>query len=128
MHSHADFRRALLAEFPELAEEIELHEKLAYMEMGAFASFTQKAKGEANWDVYGRAVRLASTFLPDADEELRNELHVAYLEHLEFEGPRGPTAWSLLPKNLQRAWHDIIAYNEQLLKKPWVRTKPRILE
>ena len=83
--------------------------------MVAFARFTQKARGEGDWDTYGRAVRLAATLLPDADAELRDELHVAYLEHLDFDGPRGPTAWSLLPGNLQRAWHEIINYNERLI-------------
>jgi hypothetical protein len=126
--THADFLKALLAEFPELREHIELCDGLPHIEMGAFATFTQKAKGVADWGVYGRAVRLAARFLPDADRELRNELHVSYLEHLDFEGPRGPAAWSLLPPDLQRAWHDIISYNERLLGRPWVKTKPAIPE
>jgi hypothetical protein len=128
MHSHADFLRALLAELPQLREAMEVCDGLPHIEMGAFARFTQKAKGEGDWDTYGRAVRLAAKLLPDADEDLRNELHVSYLEHLDFEGPRGPTAWPLLPANLQRAWHDIIEYNERLLGKPWARTKPKMSE
>jgi len=122
--THADFLTALLTEFPDLRDGIESSDGLPYLEMGAFAAFTQRAKGAADWDVYGRAVRLAARFLPDADKELRNELHVSFLEHLDFEGPKGPKAWSLLPPDLQHAWHDIISYNERLLGRPWVRTKP----
>jgi hypothetical protein len=124
--THAEFLKALLTEFPEIREDIELCDGLPYMEMRAFATFTQNAKGAASWDVYGRAVRLAAGSLRDADNELRNELHVSYLEHLDFEGPTGPEAWSLLPTELQRAWHDIISYNEQLLGRPWVKTKPEL--
>ena len=124
MSSHADFLEALLSEFPQLREDIELCDGLAYIEMGAFATFTQKAKEAADWDVYGRAVRLAGRFLADAEKELSNELHVSYLEHLDFEGPHGPWAWGLLPPELQRAWHDIVSSNEQLLGRPWVKTKP----
>jgi hypothetical protein len=128
MNNHADFLQALLNEFPELHENIDACNGLSYIEMGVFARFAQKAKGLADWDTYGRAVRLAADILPNADKDLRNEFYVSFLEHLDFEGPRGQTAWRLLPVSLQRAWHEIIEYNEQLLGRPWVRTKPKISE
>ncbi len=128
MHNHSDFLQAVLAEFPELHEEISDCEGLPYLEMGTFASFTQKAKGATAWDIYGRAVRLVANLLPSADKELRNEIYVSYLEHLDFEGPRGLTAWQLLPIHLQRAWHEIIEYDEKLIGRPWVQTKPKISE
>lgn len=47
---------------------------------------------------------------------LRNVLNVSLLERLDFKGPRGPRAWSLLSPRLQRAWSDMAAYNA------WLRT------
>jgi hypothetical protein len=126
MHNHADFLRLVLAEFPELRGTIDDCDGLPYLEMGAFALFTQKAKKSERWDTYERAANIVTKLLADADKDLRNVLYVAYLEHLDFEGPRGLTAWRLLPNNVQRAWHEIIEYNEQLLGRPMVRTKPKV--
>ncbi len=61
MHNHSDFLQVVLAEFPELRQEISDCDGLPYLEMGTFASFTQKAKGAEDWEVYGRAVRLTRT-------------------------------------------------------------------
>ena len=115
-------------EFPKLSESMEYCNDLPYTEMGIFAEFTQEAKSTTNWFFYGRAVRLAAKFFPSADENLVNELNVSYLEHLDFEGPQGLTAWRLLPVDLQRAWHEQIDYNEKLLGRPWVQTKPKVSE
>ena len=123
MRGHTEFIRAALAEFPTL--DLELCDG-PYDEMAVFEAFTQHAKHRADWDTYGRAVRLAAGFLPDADPELHNELHVSFLEHLDFEGADGPRAWALMPVALQKAWHDIISYNERLLGRPWAQTKPKV--
>jgi len=126
MFTHADFRDALLKEFPAIKEDVESSNGFPYIEMSAFAQFTQRAKGAADWVTYEKAVKLAAKFIDNADKGLDSELRVSFLEHLDFEGPRGPTAWRLLPINLQRAWHTIIAYNERLLGRPWFKTKPEI--
>ena len=126
MFTHADFRAELLREFPSIRKSVESSDGHQYIEMAAFAQFTQRAKGAADWDTYERAVKLAARFIDSADKDLNNELYVSFLEHLDFEGPRGPTAWRLLPINLQRAWHRIIASNERLTGKAWVKTKPAI--
>ena len=62
-------------------------------------------------------------FLPDADDELRNALHVSFLEHLDFIGPRGAQAWKLMTPRLQSAWKDIITDNEKLHGRPWPQGK-----
>jgi hypothetical protein len=128
MHNHTNFIQAVLTQFPNLGESIAFDGGLPYNEMGTFASFTQEAKNTENWEDYERAVRLVASFLPLADDELRNEIHVSYLEHLDFEEPNGLRTWRLLPTNLQRAWHEIIEYDERLTRQPWVKTKYKVAE
>ena len=128
MQSHTNFIQAVLSQFPDLGESIAFDDGLPYNEMGTFASFTQEAKNAENWEVYERAVQLVAKFLPLADEELRNEIHVSFLEHLDFEEPNGLKTWRLLPTNLQRAWHEIIEYDERLIGRPWVNTKYKVAE
>ena len=41
-------------------------------------------------------------------------LNVSFLEDIDFEGPRGSHAWSLLSETLQNAWSAMAAYNERL--------------
>ncbi len=128
MANHADFLKAALQEFPALQVDLELADGLPHLEMHAYTRFTQRAKGDADWHTYRRAVYLAAKFLREADDALRNEFMVSYLEHLDFDGPRGEVAWSQLPPDLQRAWHEIVGYNERLLGRPWGGTKRKVIE
>ncbi len=128
MHNHSHFIQTILAEFPELREEISYCDGDPYAEMGEFASFTQNAKNVEDWDVYERAVKLVADLLPLADKDLRNEIYVSCLEHLDFEEPNGLKAWRLLPIDLQHAWHEIIEYDEKLIGRPWVKTKYKVSE
>ena len=113
-HSHQDFLDNVLHEFPELRGNVDDYDGLLHPELGAFAQFTQRAKGRADWDTYARCVRLIDHLLVDADRELENAIHVSYLEHLDFAGPRGPSAWALLSPRLQAAWKRITANNEHI--------------
>lgn len=110
----ADFPEMALAEFPELRAEFADDEGLPYVQMGTFARLMQQAKGSADWATYARAARLADDLWARADAGLRNALNVSLLEHLDFDGPRGAPAWSMLSARLQRAWRAMAAYNEWL--------------
>jgi hypothetical protein len=109
-----DFPARALAEFPELPEEFAGDEGLPYVQMGAFARLMQRAKGSGNWDTYRRAARFADELWGGADPGLRNALNVSLLEHIDFDGPRGSDAWSLLSPRLRRAWREMDAYNQWL--------------
>jgi hypothetical protein len=109
-----DFPAMALAEFPELREEFEDDAGLPYVQMGAFARLIQGAKGRGDWQTYQRAAQLADRLWGGADLGLRNALNVSFLEHIDFDGPRGPQAWSLLSPRLQRGWRAMVAYNEWL--------------
>jgi hypothetical protein len=109
-----DLPRLLSAEFPaavfpDLAQDLVEADGLLHLEMGAFASFMQRAKGRADWELYRRGVRLADTLWSISDPALLNALGVSFLEHLDFNGPRGSAAWALLTPRLQVAWRSLQA-------------------
>ena len=108
------FQHVVLGEFPELREDFEEDEGLPYVQMGAFARLVQAAKRRADWETYRRAAMLADRLWAGADAGLRNALNVSFLEHIDFEGARGPQAWAFLSSRLQRAWRAMAAYNAWL--------------
>ncbi|HEU4754509.1 MAG TPA: hypothetical protein VFU47_15480 [Armatimonadota bacterium] len=112
--SAEDFVRMALAEFPELREEFEEDSGLLHLQMAAFARLAQRAKGQGDWETYGRCVRLADQLWRRADPELLNALNVSFLEHLDFEGPRGTRAWEILTPALRKGWEDMQAYLDRL--------------
>jgi hypothetical protein len=112
--THHDFRRVLLEEFPQLRQEIDDSDGLLHIEMGVFAEHTQRAKGRGDWLTYERCIKLADRMWANPDPALLNALNVSYLEYLDFDGPRGPKAWSLLTPPLQEGWKAIMEYLREL--------------
>lgn len=108
------FWRMVLEQFPELREDFAEDEGLLHLQMGSFARRTQQAKGEADWDTYKRCVALAAELWKRPDSPLLNALNVSFLEHIDFNGPRGPIAWGYLSLELRRAWQDMQRYLEDL--------------
>jgi hypothetical protein len=113
-----DFVEAIVAEFRELRAEVEDYPGLPYIQAGSLANLAQRAKGAQDWETYRRAVELIDRFIEDPNPDLSNAIHVSILEHLDFIGPRGPKAWSLVPPNVQLGWRSIMDYNERLLGQP----------
>ena len=52
-----------------------------------------------------------------ATPDLDNALNVSYLEHLDFDGPRGPAAWERLTPRLKVGWKEMQRYLEALAAK-----------
>jgi hypothetical protein len=109
-----DFRARVIAVFPELSEQFAGDDGLHHLQMSSFARLMQAAKGRSDWETYERAARLAEALWAEGDPALRNVLGVSLLEHLDFEGPRGPRAWELLGTRLQHAWRSVAPYNDRL--------------
>lgn len=126
MTTPQEFIAAAIEELPEARDDVESLHGLSYLQIRVFADIAQRAKGESNWAKYQHVLNLVDRFLPIADADLSNALHVSFLEHLDFIGPRGAKAWTLMTPRLQSAWRDIITYNEKLLGQPWPegRVKP----
>jgi hypothetical protein len=118
-----EFIAAALEELPEAREDVEFVDGLPHLQIHVLADIAQRAKGAGDWDKYRQVLDLVDRFLPEADGELWNAIHVSFLEHLDFIGPRGTQAWKLMSQRLQSAWKDIITYNERLLGQPWPQGK-----
>jgi len=116
-------QRALVDEFPELADELADDADRPYMQLGHLARFTQKAKGAADWSTYDRCISFAGRFFSNAAPELEGAFRVAYLEHLDFDGVRGPDAWKRLTPPLQAAWKSVTAENARRTALPHKRPR-----
>jgi hypothetical protein len=113
-----DFTTSLVTEFPDLRQEIEDCDGQLLYEMDAFAVFTQAAKMRGDWPAYERCMHLADQLLQSTDAGLTSAFHTSYLEHLDFEGSRGPEAWRRLSPPVQAAWEQLAAANRRLMALP----------
>ena len=113
-YTQSDFLRLALAEFPTLRDEFDDADDLLHLQMHAFTRLMQQAKAAADWATYRRGVRVAAEVWSRPDEDLLNALNVSFLEHLDFEGPRGPEAWKCLTSELQTGWKAMKAYNDRV--------------
>jgi hypothetical protein len=118
MATSREFIAAALQELPEARDDAGSFEGLPHVQISALAEIAQRAKGAGEWRKYRQVLDLVDRFLPEADDELRNAIHVSFLECLDFIGPRGAQGWKLMSPRLQSAWKDIITYNEKLLGQP----------
>ena len=110
MYGHSDFYRMVTGAFPQLQAELDEDPELLHVQMGAFAQFTEQAKGRGDWSTYQRCIALADALWRTSDAALLNALNVSYLEHLDFAGPRGDIAWGHMTPSLRIAWQQMQAY------------------
>lgn len=122
--SHLDFIGAVLGEFPELRDNMEESAGLPHVQAGEFAAFTQTAKDRGDLATYERCLKLVDRFFAEADHDLAGTLRSSYVEHLEFEGSRGPAAWRLVPPRLQNVWNQVAAENRRLMALPQKHAAP----
>jgi hypothetical protein len=117
-YTQQDLVTSLVAEFPDLRGDLENCDGQLLPEMGAFALFTQAAKGRGDLATYERCLKLADRLLSKPDADLAGAFRMAYVEHLEFEGSRGPEAWRLVPPRLRELWNQVAAENRRLMGLP----------
>jgi hypothetical protein len=123
-YSHLDFIGAVLAEFPDIREDVEEHAGLPHLQVAEFAAFTQAAKARGDLATYERCLKLVDGFYAGANADLAGAIRVSYLEQLEFEGSKGPAAWRLVPPRLQAAWNQVAAENRRLMALPQKHAQP----
>jgi hypothetical protein len=115
--SSSDFLRAVLREFPQLAELINADSGLIHPELAQFVAFTQEAIDRGDLKTVNRCFRLVADHFEKAEPDLRNAFHVTFLEELKFPQGRRVNAEVLLGGKLGTARRDVLAYLEQLLGK-----------
>jgi hypothetical protein len=104
------FAELLIAEFPQLRDDVHEWSGLLHLQMMEFHLVTEKAINAGDWTIVERCLRLADTLLHDGDAEIRNAIHVSYLEHLPREGDSHDRIRELMTPDLRKAWDDILAY------------------
>ncbi len=121
------FARELIAEFPELAAEIEDRAEAdeEYLPAGELRMFTEKAIGDGNFDLVRRCFEFVDRVYMDCDYDTWNEITVSYLEDLDLSHPNGKRARDLLPESLVRGWQELDDYLTELLGNLWRKDKKR---
>jgi hypothetical protein len=104
------FADVLIAEFPQLRDDVDEWHGLVHLQMMEFHLVTEKAIKAGDWATVERCLRLADTLLHDGDAEIRNALHVSYLEHLPRGGDGHDRIREGMTPALRKAWDDILAY------------------
>ncbi|MGA7697498.1 MAG: hypothetical protein WCA76_20900 [Candidatus Sulfotelmatobacter sp.] len=104
------FADLLIAEFPQLREEVCEWHDLSHLQMMEFVIFTEKAGEAGDWSTVERCLELANRVLNQGNTEIRNAVHVSYLEHLPREGEVHERIRALMSPELRRAWENIQAY------------------
>jgi hypothetical protein len=125
-YSASDFVRLVLAEFPELREEFGYEGNLLHLQMHDFTALMRRAIAAGDWATYKRGVHVTTELWSRANNALLNALNVSFLEHLDFGGENGPTAWKLLTTDLRRGWSAMDAYNAKTAEQVALpRKQPR---
>jgi hypothetical protein len=104
------FADILIAEFPQLRDDVEEWHGLVHLQMMEFLLVTEKAIKAGDRAAMDRCLRLADTLLHYGDEEIRNAVHVSYLEHLPRESDDHHRISEAMTPDLRKAWNDILAY------------------
>jgi hypothetical protein len=115
-----DVVATLLAEFPNLVEELaeESLVGLLHLEVACFRRYTQTQVEDGNRRELDHCYRIATAFLMDGDEAVKNAIYVSYLEHLNFDDGKRPRQWAkaAMPARLSAGYAEIVAYNASLAR------------
>jgi hypothetical protein len=113
--AQAKFVQLVLAEFPQLQEEIAEAEGLLHLEMGIFSRFAQNAIDHNALDTLKRCYGLLAGIMTTAPSEVENAIYVSFVEHLNFESSSyGSEARRLLPPVLKKALDEVEEHWERI--------------
>jgi len=116
--SFEEFCTRVIEFFPELRDEFSHLADIPMLRMTAFSRHVQEAKGAADWDGYQKGIGLVDAVWPKADTELERRIKRSFLAHIDFDGPRGSTAWEYLSPELRHAWTAVNNAREALRELP----------
>lgn len=104
------FEELLLAEFPELQNEVKDCQGLDHLKMMEFALFTEQACKREDLKTVEKCLRLADKLLRQGDSYINNAVYVSYLETLPRKGKVHDRLRSVMTKDLRKGWDDILDY------------------
>jgi hypothetical protein len=105
-----EFAELLLAELPQLRDELQECRGLKHLEMMEFALFTERACKRRDWKTVEKCLRLAEKLLRLKDSEVNNAVHVSFLEILPRKGKVHDRLKMIMTTDLRKAWDEILAY------------------
>ena len=109
---------AMLAEhYPAVTADIdECMHGLLHLEMGQLARAAQAAISDEDSSAVREHFQFIDEVYRGATPEVKNAVHVSYLEHLSFDGKHGKRikAREMLPPGLQAALRGLETYNAEL--------------
>src|SRR5262245_18157227 len=104
------FSNLLLAEFPELRDDVHEWRDQEHLQMMEFVRFTDEASKAGDWATVERCLVLADTLLRYGDATIRNAVNVSYLESLPRDGDIHGRIRKMMTPELRQAWENILAY------------------
>jgi hypothetical protein len=118
MYTAAQFLDQLVAEFPELREDVGSEIGLLHNQMHAFTRLTNDAVAVGNFSALKRQFDFADRFFHHSEDSLENALFVSYLEDLDFTGPHGESAEALMSAKLRQGRREVLQYLDEVTRKP----------
>lgn len=111
------FMIMLTERYPAVAADIdECAQGLLHLEMGTLARVAQAAISDEDTAAVREHFRFIGEVYRRATPEVKNAVHVSYLEHLSFDGKHGKRikAREMLSPELQAGLRGLEAYNAEL--------------
>jgi hypothetical protein len=108
------FADLLRATFPEIETEITEWTGLAHLQMMEFLVFTERAAEANDWTTVNKCLVFADELVHNGNSEIRNAVHVSYLEHLPREGEAREKIWEMMTPELRTSWINILEYLKRL--------------
>jgi hypothetical protein len=117
MYTAAHFIEQLVAEFPELREDVESEAGLLHNQMHAFTRLTNDAVAVGDLSALKRQFAFADRFFHHSEDALENAMCVSYLEDLDFSGPHGESAEALMSAKLRQGRREVLQYLDEITRK-----------
>jgi arginine deiminase len=113
---HDAFVSALREQFPEIAHPLRdsLIDSPDSMAMSDFCRFTQDAIDRGDRELVKRCFRFADMLSDEGDWDVQNAVGVAYIEHLDFSGPKREYARDLMSSPMRITWFALTEYMNQI--------------
>ena len=120
----ARFVQLVASAYPDLRAELDEDDGLETVQMRTFCEHTQAAIDRGDIGAVVNCFDIADRVFAEGDDAMKNAIHVAFLEELDFRGSHGSEAFTKLTPALKKGWRDINGYMETLLDGEWTWKGP----
>jgi len=119
--NHNRFIAALTKRFPEVGQRIDEDDRgVLTLEMHTFCEATREAISKCDSCRVGAYLRFVDWAYAMGDNEVKGAIRVSYLEHIDFESPKGMVAGRHLTPLLRHAIKENLA-NLEATYQAWLK-------